>query len=210
MIAICYTRAENAKAAEKTRKGMAAWCGRHRHDYAAFDWDPMSGQRGLNRALYLAEHTDDHEVKAPGLIVVDNLSDLSRDLPGLVKQITALIDKGISIYSMASDLTFDAGDIAPESIVIRALAQAHIKYSSDNRKRAIASAREAGATIGRPRKFTLDGARKTIRDLTDSKTGRLPSVRDLAKRLGCGHTRAGELLREYVKRKKKRDETNGS
>lgn len=200
MIALCYTRTENETKAGRMQKQMASWCGNAGHDFAGFFWDAMSGQRGLVTTLRLLGR---HEGKER-LIVVDSLSDLGRDLPGLVKQIHALLGIGVSVYSIATGLMFSSDKPeSNEAKVVEALSSAHFRYTSDNRKRAIASAREAGATIGRPTVFTLDGVREVISNLTDKNDGDIPSVRKVAEKIGCGHTKAAQLIREYKAEKKK-------
>lgn len=189
-----YTRTDSEEGAEAVKTAMRVHCATGEGSVlAGFSWDAMSGQRGLMQALRWAD-TADLVSKA---IMVDSLSDLARDVPGLVKQIETLLRKEISIYSLATGLLFDAESEDPETKVIKALAQAHVRYTSENRRQGQQSARAGGAIIGRPVAFTLDGARKTIESLSDSNAGELPSVRKLAKELGCGHTKAGELLAEY-------------
>lgn len=196
MSAFFYTRAENKTAAKAAFARMKAALKR---DPELTDWDAMSGQRGLRAALsWSTHHVAEFGAGASRTIVVDNLSDLARDVPGLVKQIAELLKQGTSVFSVATGLWFFAdepNDKEPQ--VILALAEAHVRYTSENRKRGQASAKEAGATIGRPPVFTLDRVRESIKSLTDAKKGHLPSVRDLAKKIGCGNTKAGELIAEY-------------
>lgn len=194
MKAYCYTRAENEESAETRSKLFKEWCEANKHEFAAFRWDGMAGQLGLTKILRKAE-----AVKGTyPIIAVWTLSDLSRDLTKLVKQIDELCrEQGIAIYARATDLWIKPHTETGE--VIEALAAAHVRYAQDNRKRGIASAREAGATIGRPRdaRFQLKVARETIVDLTRAKDGRLPSSRKLAKAVKCGETTARKLLAEY-------------
>lgn len=191
-----YTRAENKTAAKQAFARMKAAVKR---DPKATDWDAMSGQRGLRCVLhlvtrYVAENGDG----AQRTIVVDHLSDLARDVPGLVRQIAELLKAGTSVLSVATGLSFEAEEPNDkEPHVIFALAEAHVRYTSENRKRGQNSAKEAGAQIGRPTVFTLDRVREALKRLTDAKKGQLPSVRDLAKAVGCGNTKAGELIAEY-------------
>lgn len=195
--AFCYTRTLNAETADKKRKAMALWCGKVGLDFAAFSWDALSGQRGLAVTFRLMEKAEGDKV-----MVVDHLSDLARDLPGLVKQMAALLDKGVSIYALATNLWFaSAIPEQKEPLVIKALAAAHVRYTSENRRKGIASAREAGAQIGRPTTFTLDAHRKTLENLTDRNAGELPTVRKLAETIKCGKTTAGRLLAEYEQEK---------
>lgn len=197
-----YTRTDSMEAAAATHARMQL-----SRPLAGFSWDAMSGQRGLMQALRWAETDTEYAIRG---ITVDHLSDLARDVPGLVKQIEALLRKGISVFSMATGLLFDAESDDPETKVIKALAQAHVRYTSENRRQGQQSARAGGAIIGRPVAFTLDGARKTIESLSDRNAGELPSVRKLAKELGCGHTKAGELLAEYRAEKSEANNKEGS
>jgi DNA invertase Pin-like site-specific DNA recombinase len=197
MFYFCYTRTENEESAkeflERAIRGTSA------QQFGGFSWDATSGQRGLAQALRWTEQGEG----VPKVIVIDKLSDLGRDVPGLVKQITALLDAGVSVHSIATGLWFYADK--PKTVepqVIRALAAAHVHYIRENRKLGLANAKAGGAIIGRPRTFTLKATRKTIERLTDAKDDTLPSTRDLAKAVGCGNTKASELLREYVAEKK--------
>ncbi len=206
MEAFCYTRTENEESAAAVRKELALAVGLAQADFVGFWWDALSGQRGLTTVLRRAE-SESAESK---MIVVDKLSDLGKDVPSLVKQIDALLAKDISVMVHATKLYFMSSEPnAPEPLIIRALAQAHIHYVSANRKRGIASAREAGASIGRPfrQEFTLEAARKTIVDLTNADTGDLPTIRKLAKAIGCGPTKASKLLRAYKAEKELSKET---
>lgn len=194
MNVIGYTRTENEALAKEICEGMERLCGLRRDTFVAFHWDALSGQRGLTQALRKLEKNDGSDK----MIMVDSLADLSRDLPNLVKQIERLLEKGISVEAMKTRLQFDPHDAGrPEPKVIAALAHAHHRYVSENRRRGVASAKAAGASPGRPVTLTLDDVRKTIKRLTDSNAGELPSARDLAKEAECGKTKAAQLLNEY-------------
>lgn len=193
MKVFCYTRTENVGLAQELRDDMARACGLRRDDFCGFQFDGLAGQRWLTATLRKAEHeTGDR------MIMVDSLSDLAKDLPGVVKQIETLLEKGIAVEARKTRLLFDPHDAGNrESKVILALAQAHHRYVSENRKRGVATAKAAGASPGRPVTLTLDDVRKTIKRLTDSNAGELPSARDLAKEAECGKTKAAQLLNEY-------------
>ncbi len=187
MRTLIYTRAETNTEADRRHVAMAKWAGTEGHDVADMAWDALAGKRGLARILSRAKTGD--------LILVWTIADLSRhELRALVKQIQEFCATGICIRAHSTDLWIRP-DTA-ECKAIEALAKAHHDYVSDNTKRGMEAARASGATIGRPKQFIYDERCRYVIDQM-SEDGNPPSTRTLAKRIGCGTTKAAELIQQW-------------
>lgn len=194
MKAFCYTRTENEADAQARRETMAAWCGRLGYDFMGFTHDGLQGQLGLTQAKRRLEKANKGD--AICIMVVWTLADIARDLTTLVKTLAQMNTAKILVHAAATDITLRPGD-DPEARVVRALAEAHVRYVSENRKIGVRSARSAGAQIGRPLSFPFESHRAIIEKMIEQNGGKPPSARKLAKQVGCGTTKAAELINEW-------------
>lgn len=188
-----YTQIQPSEIPSKVRadmeRALKAWPGAPApNTMLSFKSDGQCGKVGLTHTL--------RQVGMGDVLAVRYLSDVARDLHACVKTLVELIGtQGVIVFTTSSALVLSKENKATE--VVMALAQAHERYVKLNRKNAIAAARQAGATIGRPVAFSLDEHRKAIADLTNAVTGDLPSVRKLAEKIGCGNTKAMQLIQQY-------------
>jgi len=146
-----------------------------------FYHEGLSGSRWLRRVL--AEKAD--------AIVVHRLADLGRDMHGLL---SLLAEHDADIF-VVSTRFIQSG--AERKVFARELMDAERRYTDIKRKVGMAAAKAMGASMGRPAIFTLSKGREAIQSFLNASEGRLPSARKLAERLGCGKTRASQLLAEF-------------
>lgn len=189
MKAIAYTRSPDQDARNQFQDGIAEMFSDMDRDY---EFDGLAGQRGLDATLKNAG------MPGVSVVAVHHFSDLGRDINSAIRNATHLLfECSVEIYIFTDGLRIVPNKGNHLAHLILKLNEALSYYATTNRAIGVATAKAAGAQIGRPTTFTYAGAPEVITRLMDAKNGELPSVRDLAKAVGCGRTLAGKFLKQF-------------